>query len=122
MGISGLFNRILVSELTTAVRFNSAVRNRYPTDRPYFSANEVIEPDRIKECLQSWDALRRLQMGFSAGILTQRLDRLDTHVAAAVTHYAALKERGLVFETKSSGSHLSAVQDGLAEFRRDLGA
>lgn len=119
---SGLFNRILVSELTTAVRFNAAVRNRYPTDRPYFSANEVIEPDRIKECLQSWDALRRLQMGFSAGILTQRLDRLNTHVAAAVTHYAALKERGLVFETKSSGSHLSSVQDGVAEFRRDLGA
>lgn len=118
---SGLFNRILVSELTTAVRFNVAVRNRLPTDRPYFSANEVIEPDRIRECLQSWDALRRLQIDFSGGTLSQRLDRLDAHVAAAVTHYAALKERGLVFETKSSGSHLSVVQDGLAEFRRDLG-
>lgn len=119
---SALFNRILVSELTTAVRFNAAVRNRLPTDRPYFSANEVIEPDRPQECLQSWEALRRLQLEFCNGTLAQRLARLDTHVAAAVTHYAALKERGLVFETKSSGSHLRAVEDGLAEFRRELGA
>jgi hypothetical protein len=116
-----LFNRILVSELDLAYTLDPAVRNGLPTDAPYFQGGAVSEPNnKAEECLQSWEALRILQQDIGVGPREARVDRVITMLQDAHAAYEALRRQGLVFETKSSDSHLNPAIQGIRAFQATL--
>jgi hypothetical protein len=114
-----LFNRILLGELLAAVTLEPAVKNGISTDGSYFDENGVIEPEtKTKECLQSWEALRKLHGLFTEGQENVRLIALMDHVRKAKVLYSSLRKQGVLFEAKSSDAHLDPILQGISDFQR----
>lgn len=117
-----LFNRILIPELLAAYGQEPDVRNNLPTDDAYFDEfDTVTEPaTKVRECLQSWDALAHLHRQFSVGDTETRVQNAINHLEAARATYERLARQAIVFETKTSSSHLQRLVAGLMSFQETL--
>jgi len=110
-----LMNRILLTELLVSLDYDSSLANQLATDSPYFTEQgEINEPGESAKCLQSWGALKSMQLKFSSGESNEEnLDRLRLHAEEAQATYQVLRSHGIQFETSSSGRHLSPIVEAV---------
>lgn len=119
---TALWNRITFAELDQIRQSESSVLNGLPSDALYDEALGS-EPERKKEVLQSWDALKSMLASVSKGTLAEKLDKCRKQIKTAETLYDKLQV-SVRFEPKSNAEHLPALGDGIRQFEEiaELGA
>lgn len=119
---TALWNRITFAELDQIRKLEPAILNNLPSDALYDEALGS-EPQRNKEVLQSWDALKAMLGSVSKGTLNEKIDRCRKRITAAEALYAKLQV-SVQFEPKSNAEHLPALSDGIRLFEEiaELGA
>jgi hypothetical protein len=90
--------------------------NGLPTDELY--SGEGSQPQRSKEVLQSWDALRAVNAQLTAGDAIANLRRCRRAIQLATQLYAEASARGVSFDPKSNDEHLGELATGLDLFER----
>jgi hypothetical protein len=109
-----LWNRITFPELDRIRKFDPTILNGLPSDDLY-DESLGSEPQRNKEVLQSWDALRAMLASVSTGSLEEKLDKCRIQIKDAEALYAQLQV-SIQFEPKSNSEHLPALGDGIRLF------
>jgi hypothetical protein len=90
------------------------VLNGLPLDSLYPAAGGST-PDRAKEVLQSWEAVRELNRRL---VVSDPLKSLR-HCAGAVSQASqTYDEIPLTLDTKSNGEHLESIREGMQLFAR----
>jgi hypothetical protein len=109
-----LINRVTSFELDAVRVAVPQVLNGLPTD-DYYRIN--TEPERNKEVLQSWDAVKALNQQIIAGDVAIGLSNAKRALLAA-RNINQILEANLPFslDAKSDGSHLEPLNEGLALF------
>ena len=113
---AALLNRVTHYELDVLRRVAPEAVNGLPTDELY--AGEGSQPQRSKEVLQSWDALRALNQQLAIGDQIACLRRCRRAIQLATQLYAEASARGVSFEPKSNDEHLGELAAGLDLFER----
>ncbi len=114
---TALWNRITFAELDSTRALAPEVLNGLPTDKLY-DPSLGSEPQRNKEVLQSWDALRAMIGVVSAGSDTaQKLGKCLEIIRNAQRLYEKLQV-SISFEPKSNPDHLPALDEGIGTFEK----
>lgn len=107
-----LLNRIMFSEKDAVSRFIPDVINNLPHDTDYDP-----EPERQKEVLQSWEALKSLNEELVSDDITESLKNCIQSVRFAGQTYNEIASFGLVLDQKSRNDHIIPLLDGLRQFK-----
>jgi len=107
-----LLNRIMFSEKDAVSRFVPGVINNLPHDTDYDP-----EPERQKEVLQSWEALKSLNEELVAEDITESLKICIQSVRFAGQTYNEIASLGIVLDQKSRDEHIVPLSDGLRQFK-----
>ena len=107
-----LLNRITFSEKDAISRFVPGVINNLPHDADYNP-----EPERQKEVLQSWEALKSLNKELVAEDITESLKKCIQFVNFAEQTYNEIASFGIVLDRKSQSEHILPLSDGLRQFK-----
>lgn len=113
---AALLNRVTHYELDVLRRVVPDAVNGLPTDELY--SGEGSQPQRSKEVLQSWDALRALNQQLATGDEIACLRRCRRAIQLATQLYAEASARGVSFDPKSNDEHLGELAAGLDLFER----
>ncbi len=111
-----LLNRILFTELRQWKLLEPTVVNGLATD-DIFLAEDNAEPQRAREVIQSWDALRSLSQSLSRDSIGSSLDGILEAIDAARSIYDSLERRGVRADAKSNSDHLEPLEEGIRLFR-----
>jgi hypothetical protein len=109
-----LLNRITFIELNGLRLFLPEVVNGLAHDAD-FPTDE--EPQRNREVLQSWEALKALLNGLTAGDVTGNLAKCEAAIAQARDAYARISAARVPLDAKSGADHLQALSEGIKLFR-----
>jgi hypothetical protein len=107
-----LLNRITFSEKDAISRFVPGVINNLPHDAAYNP-----EPERQKEVLQSWEALKSLNKELVAEDITESVKKCIQSVNFAGQIYNEIASYGIVLDRKSQNEHILPLSDGLRQFK-----
>jgi hypothetical protein len=107
-----LLNRITISEKEALTPFVSGVLNRLPYDKEYDP-----EPERTREVLQSWEAIKSLNEELSDIDVSRRLEKSLYAISRAEQAYSEIASLGIVLDKKSRDEHVLPLLDGLRQFR-----
>jgi hypothetical protein len=107
-----LLSRIMFSEKDAVSRFVPRVINNLPHDTDYDP-----EPERQKEVLQSWEALKSLNEEFVAEDVTESLNNCIQSVLYAGQTYNEIASLGILLGQKSRDEHIVPLSDGLRQFK-----
>jgi predicted nucleic acid-binding protein len=94
-------------------QFVPQIVNNLPLDNLYED-----EPERAREVLQSWEALRGLTSELVIGEVSTSLDRVMIAVNQARELYGLVRSFGLRPDSKSNEEHLEPIEMGINLFRR----
>jgi hypothetical protein len=111
-----LMNRITFHEAQAWKSLIKGVLNGLKTDELYSS--DEGEPERAKEVLQSWDALKSLSNEFKGTDIKNNLNRIDEHIRNARNMYDQLNGLGIRPDIKSNGDHLELLLEGINLFKQ----
>ena len=107
-----LLNRITYSEKDAVSRFVPKVINQLPHDAEY-----KPEPERQREVLQSWEALKSLNEEIVAEDITESLNNCSQSVIFAAQTYNEIASLGLVLDQKSQDNHILPLSEGLRQLK-----
>ena len=107
-----LLNRIMFSEKEAVKGFVPGVINRLAHDADYDP-----EPERSEEVLQSWEAIRSLNLELITDDILESLKNCAQAVLRANQAYSEIASAGIVLDQKSRDEHLLPLLDGLRQFR-----
>jgi len=107
-----LLNRITFSEKEAISRFVPRVINQFPHDADYNP-----EPERQKEVLQSWEALKSLNEEIVAEDITESLTNCVQSVIDAEQTYNEIASFGIMLDQKSQDNHILPLSEGLRQFK-----
>ena len=93
-------------------RFVPGVINNLPHDADYNP-----EPERQKEVLQSWEALKSLNKELVAEDITESLKKCIQFVNFSEQTYNEIASFGIVLDRKSQNEHILPLSDGLRQFK-----
>ena len=88
------------------------VLNGLPTDSLYDEQNGSI-PERNKEVLQSWDAIKKLNQLMNGKSIEENLQTCKKTILSSESLYAKLNFARVSLEEKSDDGHLSELNDGI---------
>ncbi len=108
-----LLNRITFYEYQAWKRFVPEIVNGLGMDGLYDD-----EPERAREVLQSWEAIRSLAEGLSEHDLATNLDSCLSAIENAKRFYERIQSVGLRPDSKSNQEHLEPLAEGIRAFRR----
>ena len=108
----GLLNRITFYEYDTLKDRIKEIKNNLDSD----SIFEEGEPERAREVLQSWEALKVLNSLFSSTQLKTNIENLGRHIENAFTLYSNIISILPSLETKSNSDHLEPMRYALSRF------
>jgi hypothetical protein len=111
-----LLNRITFSEKEALINFVPGVLNQLSHDQDYDPAHSP-EPERTREVLQSWEALRSLNEELSDNDVASGLEKCFQAISRAEQAYSEIASFGIVLEQKSRDEHVLPLLDGLRQFR-----
>lgn len=115
-----LLNRITISEKDALIPFVPGVLNQLPHDQDYDPENNPDhspEPERSREVLQSWEALKSLSEELSHNDVTTGLKKCFQAISRAEQAYSEIASFGIVLDRKSRDEHVLALLDGLRQFK-----
>ncbi len=107
-----LLNRITISEKEALSPLVPCVLNQLPHDEEYDP-----EPERSKEVLQSWEALKSLNEELPDNDVTKGLGNCFQAISRAEQAYSEIASFGIVLDQKSRDEHVLPLLDGLRQFR-----
>lgn len=107
----GLLNRITFYEYDTLKDRINGIKNNLATDSIY----EDGEPERAREVLQSWEALKSFCNEISSHRLTTNLEILKSRIDNAFNLYTNANSI-LQLDTKSNSDNLEPMQFALSRF------
>ena len=107
-----LLNRITFSEKEAISRFVPKVINQFPHDDDY-----KPEPERQKEVLQSWEALKSLNEEIVAEDITESLTNCVQSLINAEQTYNEIASFGIMLDQKSQDNHILPLSEGLRQFK-----
>jgi hypothetical protein len=107
-----LLNRITISEKEALSSFLPGVLNQLPHDEEYDP-----EPERSKEVLQAWEALKSLNEDLSDNDVAKGIEKCFQAVSWAEQAYSEVASVGIVLDQKSRDEHVLPLLDGLRQFR-----
>ena len=111
-----LLNRITFSEKEAVSRFVTKVINQLPHDADYNP-----EPERRKEVLQSWEALKSLNEEIVTEDITESLMNCTQSVIFAEQSYNEIATFGIMLDQKSQDEHILPLSEGLRQFKERAG-
>jgi len=109
---TALLNRVAYFELDSIRKMYPEVLNGLPTDLLYDEQNGSM-PERNKEVLQSWDAIRKLNQLMNGKSIEENLKVCKKTILSAESFYAKLNMARVSLEEKSDNGHLSELNDGI---------
>lgn len=110
-----LLNRILFYELNALKDLGINLYNELSRDNDYLSG---VEPDRTKEVLQSWEALKTLlDTTLISQDISENIESCLKTLQIARDEYIRIIS-AYELDTKSDSSHLDAMEEGIAMFRK----
>jgi hypothetical protein len=115
-----LLNRITFSEKEALIPFVPRVLNQLPHDQDYdreHSPEHSPEPERSREVLQSWEALKSLNEELSDNDVATGLEKCLQAISRAGQAYSEIATFGIVLDQKSRDEHVLPLLDGLRQFR-----
>jgi hypothetical protein len=112
-----LLNRITFYELDVLRQVVPRVLNALPTDS-FYPIDEGSQPQRNKEVLQSWEAIKALNTQLVVGNQVESLQRCQKAVKLANNLYAEISLRNVALEPKSTDDHVGELESALASFER----
>jgi hypothetical protein len=115
-----LLNRITISEKEALTFFVPEVLNQLPHDQDYdpeHSPEHSPEPERSREVLQSWEAIKSLNEELSDTDVSKSLRNCLRAVSRAEQAYSEIASFGIVLDQKSGDEHILLLLDGLRQFR-----
>jgi len=110
---NSLLNRIRFDEYQSWKEFVPEIRNGIETDNFYED-----EPERSKEVLQSWEAIKTLCNSLVRRNVTSSLRLCEDAIENAVEYYSRIQSTGLRPDPKSNDEHLEPLNEGIRSFRR----
>ncbi|MCL4506097.1 MAG: hypothetical protein M1434_09660 [Chloroflexi bacterium] len=110
-----LLNRIAFSELDQLRQLVPNVMNNLRTDDLY-SSDEGSMPERNKEVLQSWEAIKALNQRLVKEDTLTSLQACLQCVEEAKNLYDIVQSQQIVLDPKSNSEHLDALIDGINLF------
>ncbi|MBI5215249.1 MAG: hypothetical protein HY960_05805 [Ignavibacteriae bacterium] len=111
-----LFNRITIFEYQSWRRLFSEIVNGLSYDETFNDPN--IEPERSKEVLQNWEALKKMTQNIVKEDVVLGLKQCEVSLDVAQQLYDKIRSVGLRPETKSNDDHLESLKEGIREFRK----
>jgi hypothetical protein len=112
-----LLNRIAFFEFDQLRKLLPVVANKLPTDSLY-DQTVGSEPQRNREVLQSWEAVKTLNDSLVADEQSKSLKNCSAAVAKAMTAYEAVQAASIRLDGKSNPEHLQPLAEGLQLFRK----
>lgn len=112
-----LLNRLTFFELNQLRGILPAVLNALPTDDLY-DPNNGSEPQRNMEVVQSWDAVKALNLSLVAGEQRQSLEHCRAAVAKAGVFYDTIQSQPIRLDSKSNAEHLQPLAEGIRLFEK----
>ncbi len=110
-----LINRIAFYELELLRDLEPEILNGLPTDILYPTGSS--QPDRRKEVLQSWDAVKKLITTLVTNNQVESLEKCARVLEYAQRLYERVNLRTQL-ETKSNNQHLEPLKEGIVKFKR----
>ncbi len=110
----GLLNRITFYEYDTLRDRVPGIKNNLTTDNIFEIEN--AEPERAREVLQSWEALKTLISQFSTKRIKDNLDNLNLHIDNALNLYTSINAVLPSLDSKSNFDHLDPLKYALSRF------
>lgn len=107
-----MLNRITVSEKEALIPFVPGVLNQLPHDEEYDP-----EPDRSREVLQSWEAIKSLNEELADNNPITGLEKCFQAISRAEQAYSEIASVGIVLDRKSRDEHVLPLRDGLRQFK-----
>jgi len=111
-----LLNRITFMELEALSAIMDDIANDLPHDADYDP-----EPGRESEALQSWEALCEISRRLAIGDVEEALNACALEITRAEAVYSEIAEAGIPLDTKSNGSHLESLREGIKDFKEKVG-
>jgi len=108
-----LLNRITFYEYQAWRRFIPTIVNGLSMDSEYDE-----EPERAREVLQSWEAIKSLAEDFSGADVASNLNLGLVAIEGARRYYEEIQSFGLRPDAKSNQEHLDPLLEGIRSFRR----
>jgi hypothetical protein len=112
-----LLNRIAFFEFDQLRKLLPAVANKLPTDSLY-DQTAGSEPQRNREVLQSWEAVKTLNDLLVADERSKSLKNCSAAVVKAMAAYEAVQAASIRLDGKSNPEHLQPLAEGLQLFRK----
>ena len=112
-----LLNRIAFFEFDQLRKLLPAVANKLPTDSLY-DQTVGSEPQRNREVLQSWEAVKTLNDSLVADEQSKSLKNCSAAVVKAMAAYEAVQAASIRLDGKSNPEHLQPLAEGLQLFRK----
>ena len=107
-----LLNRITISEKEALTPLVPGVLNQLPHEEEYDP-----EPERSREVLQSWEALKSLNEELADKDVFSGLEKCLQAVSRAEQAYGEIASFGIVLDQKSRDEHILPLLEGLRQFR-----
>jgi hypothetical protein len=107
-----LLNRITISEVDALSQFIPGVINQLPHDSDYDP-----EPERSREVLQSWEAIKSLNEEFSDSDIAKALEKCIQAVRRAEEAYSRVASLEIYLDSKSRDDHIVPLLNGLRQFK-----
>jgi hypothetical protein len=112
-----LLNRIAFFEFDQLRKLLPAVANKLPTDLLY-DQTAGSEPQRNREVLQSWEAVKTLNDSLVVDEQSKSLKNCSAAVVKAMAAYEAVQAASIRLDGKSNPEHLQPLAEGLQLFRK----
>ena len=112
-----LLNRISFAELDQLRITLPSVLNGLETDNEYPIENGS-EPQRNREILQTWEALRNLSDRLESTDMLESIEKLRNMVSDARECYDRIQSMGMRLEPKSGPEHLDAIVESIQIFKK----
>jgi hypothetical protein len=107
-----LLNRTTISEMKAISQLVPGVLNHLPHDADYDN-----EPERSKEVLQSWEAIKSLNEELSDSDVARGLEKCIQAVRRAEEAYSRIASLEIYLDPKSRDDHIVPLLDGLRQFK-----
>jgi len=115
---TNLLNRITYFELDQLRKIVPSVVNGLPSDAEYPEGDRGSEPQRAKEILQTWDAIKKICTDTSSSDIQTSLKKIEQAATGAEQTYLKIQSKGIQLEPKSNSDHLSAIRESIGLFRK----
>ncbi|MHB8904874.1 MAG: hypothetical protein ACYC4T_06720 [Melioribacteraceae bacterium] len=112
---AALLNRITFYELEAVRRVVPEVINNLDTDTYFKEGGD--EPERNKEVLQTWEALKFINEKFTDRNIINNMNKLNAHIDNASELYLRIN-RVLQLHIKSNSDHLEPLKYAIEKFRK----